>query len=327
MSVTRSGAAAGHDGYFHELALYGSDSELLDVTIPFIEDGLAAGEPTLVGLGERNTALVRAALADSAPVTFLAGERQYDRPARTIATFRLLVAEQLAGGAPQVRVVGDVPHPGTGGDWHRWGRYEAVVTSALADLPLWGLCPYDTRITPDHVLDDVVRLHPRVTTPAGLHEANDGYRHPAEHWAWPAAVDPVAVQGGPPMADIRDLADPGTARRAADAAASAAGLDADAADNLVVSVSEIVTNALRHGKPPVAVLLWARQGEVACTVTDTGPGPADPFVGLVPAAPEEGGGYGLWIANYLCDRVDVTVDGAGCAVRLLVSAGRAASGS
>ena len=49
----RSGAAAGHPGYFHETAFYGSDDEFVDIVAPFVRDGIAAGEPTVVACGPR----------------------------------------------------------------------------------------------------------------------------------------------------------------------------------------------------------------------------------------------------------------------------------
>ena len=68
----RTGAAAGHHCYLHEAVYYGSDQELLDVAVPFLQGGIEAGEPTLVGFGAANTHLVRAALPN-APIRFLAG--------------------------------------------------------------------------------------------------------------------------------------------------------------------------------------------------------------------------------------------------------------
>jgi hypothetical protein len=40
-----------HRGYFHEALLYDSDEEFLAVALPFLQDGVAAGEPVLVALG------------------------------------------------------------------------------------------------------------------------------------------------------------------------------------------------------------------------------------------------------------------------------------
>jgi hypothetical protein len=64
-------------------------------------------------------------------------------------------------------VASEVPHPGVGAPWDGWARYEAAVNRAYAEFPLWGLCAYDTRITPGPVLDDVARTHPYFATADG----------------------------------------------------------------------------------------------------------------------------------------------------------------
>ena len=71
--MVRTGAPAGHRGYFHEALLYQSDEEFLAVALPFLQDGVAAGEPVVVALGDRSAALVQAALGDTAGVTVYGG--------------------------------------------------------------------------------------------------------------------------------------------------------------------------------------------------------------------------------------------------------------
>src|SRR3954447_13341445 len=63
-----TGEPARHRGYFPEALLYDSDEELLAVALPFLQDGVAAGEPVVVALGDRSAALVQAALGDTAGV-------------------------------------------------------------------------------------------------------------------------------------------------------------------------------------------------------------------------------------------------------------------
>ncbi len=43
----RTGAASGYVGNFHEAGFYGSDEEFLALIVPFVTDGLAAGEPLI----------------------------------------------------------------------------------------------------------------------------------------------------------------------------------------------------------------------------------------------------------------------------------------
>jgi anti-sigma regulatory factor (Ser/Thr protein kinase) len=61
-----------------------------------------------------------------------------------------------------------------------------------------------------------------------------------------------------------------------------------------------VSNAWRHGRPPVTARIWAASGRILVRVHDTGPGPADPLAGLVPApARPELQGAGLWLSHVL----------------------------
>src|SRR5690349_7058792 len=53
-------------GFFHETAFYGSDDDFLAHAVPFLEDGLRAGEPSVVACTESNASLLRAALGDAA---------------------------------------------------------------------------------------------------------------------------------------------------------------------------------------------------------------------------------------------------------------------
>src|SRR3954469_2684586 len=82
--MVRTGAPAGHHGYFHEALLYNSDEEFLAAALPFVQDGVAAGEPVVVALGERSAELVQAALGDTTGVAVYggvgAGIGRYDNP-------------------------------------------------------------------------------------------------------------------------------------------------------------------------------------------------------------------------------------------------------
>ena len=142
----RMGAPTDRPGYLHEAVLYDSDEEFLGVVVPFLQEGAAVGEPCLVALGASTTGLVRAAVGNTTGLTFL--DDRYDRPASVIRSNRDLFAAHVADGASRIRVASEVPHPGVGAPWDGWARYEAAVNHAYAEFPLWGLCAYDTRITP-----------------------------------------------------------------------------------------------------------------------------------------------------------------------------------
>ncbi|HLU74363.1 MAG TPA: ATP-binding protein [Nonomuraea sp.] len=96
---------------------------------------------------------------------------------------------------------------------------------------------------------------------------------------------------------------PGDARAVASARADARkaleglGLDAEAVDDAVLMVSEIVTNALLYGDPPYEMTVRADPAEIVCAVVDSGrPLPA-------PRSPGSGDerGRGLHIVAILSD--------------------------
>jgi anti-sigma regulatory factor (Ser/Thr protein kinase) len=313
----RTGAGAGHHGYFHEAVCYDSDDHLLAVTVPFLTGGAEAGEPTVVALGPRNTALIQAALPAGCPVTFLPGGETYARPAGAIRAYRNMLAGLVAGGASQIRIIGELPAECFGPAWDSWARYESAINHAYDEFPLWSMCAYDTRSTPGPVLADVERTHPRTARPDGGHPANRAYVEPRAFLAErrPLPVDRLATTG--PRAE---LADPTASQaRAAVRRHAPPGLAPSVLDDFLVAVSEIVTNAGRYGQPPARTRIWADAARVLVEVTDGGDGPKDPFAGLLPVESTNGGGLGLWITHQICDHVALAGGEGGFTVRLSTS--------
>jgi anti-sigma regulatory factor (Ser/Thr protein kinase) len=303
----RTGAAADHHGYLHEAVFYRTDDELLDVAVPFLLDGIEAGEPTLVGFGAPHAGLLRAALPDL-PIEFLAAAA-YARPASAIAAYRRLLAQYVAAGAQQIRLIGGLTPGILGNTWEWWARYESAVNELYDEYPLWSMCAYDTRITSAPVLDDVARTHPSLAEPAGRHAPSMAYMPPAAFLTAPRACEPDPLQCRPPAAVLTDPTL--SAVRQAVEAVNSVGMPDDAVDRLKLAVNEVVANAQQHGHPPVEVRYWAGDGRIVVTVTNKGDPPADPFAGLRPAAQAPYGGLGLWLVHQICDyvRLDGGLDG------------------
>jgi anti-sigma regulatory factor (Ser/Thr protein kinase) len=317
-----AGAPTRRRGHVHEAMFYDSDAELLRIVVPFLEQGLAAAEPTVVVVDERAAELLRAAV-DGPDLVFLGRRDRRRDPASAIAHSRELVAGHVAGGARRVRVLGEVPHTGHGVPWDWWARYEAAVNHAYAEFPLWNVCPYDLRITPAAVVEDVTRTHPWLTADDGSPVANSRYEDPRQFvLGRPAAADPLEGASAPRI-DLLDPA-PGEARRAVRACVEplAAGFEVD---DVVLCVNEAVTNAVVHGRPPVRVRLWSTADRVVVSVADGGAGPADPFVGLLPAGrrtPVTGGsaGLGLWMAHQMCSHLTFDRSAGAFTVRMVFDA-------
>src|SRR5690348_13287479 len=113
----RTGAAATYRGYFHETGFYDSEEEFLKLVVLFFTDGLTAGEPVVSAFTPHNQQLVRDAFGAGSGIRFLVGEAQYLRPAVAIRQYRSVFGDYAAAGVTQIRVAGDLPHPGVGARW------------------------------------------------------------------------------------------------------------------------------------------------------------------------------------------------------------------
>jgi anti-sigma regulatory factor (Ser/Thr protein kinase) len=119
------------------------------------------------------------------------------------------------------------------------------------------------------------------------------------------------------------LADLGGIRHLVHRATLDAGLPEPKAEELVLAVNEITTNAVVHGRPPAVLRLWTSGEEVVCEISDAGPGIEDPLAGQLVPAPDRNAGRGLWLARLLCDAVEIRNEG-GSVVSLRMATGVAA---
>ena len=302
----RTGAARGHVGHFHEAGFYRSDAEFRALIVPFAEEGIAAGEPVVIGYDARKSELLRSWLTNPSAVDFVGDATLYATPARAIATYRRLFESHVATGAGQIRVAGDVPHPGNGRRFEGWDRYEAAVNTVWDDFPVWGRCLYDATATPAAVLDVVRRTHPHIVSPTGQRQASDFYQDAVAFKGLPYEPDPL--EHSSPVAELVNR--PAADARHALAQIARGRIPDTALEDMLIGVTEAVANAQCHGRPPATVRIWAAPDSVVVTVHDTGPGPADPLAGLIPAG---GGvsdgrrrlGLGLWVIHQL--DIDVTI--------------------
>src|SRR5690606_19164551 len=255
----------------HEAAIYGDDDELLDVVVPFVAAGARAGEAVVVVLDRRGAARVRAATVEDPRIAYLPQEDTYARPAATLRALRSHVDRRLAGGAGRVRMVGAFPPPAGAASWDAWCRYEAAVDRVFADDPVSLLCAYDARVATGDVLADAEQLHHRLALPCRTLDVPRRTASPERLLARrpPRPADPLEAE--PPAIE---LVDPTvrTARARAQALARAAGAGERTADEVALAVSEVVSNAHLHGRPPVVVRGWVGPDRIVVTVADGGPG-------------------------------------------------------
>jgi anti-sigma regulatory factor (Ser/Thr protein kinase) len=310
----------------HRALIGASDEELVDGTVAFVRAGLDAEEPVVLACTDPTAELLQKALADRPQVRWADwGDVYGNGPAAAITAVRRLGERHRSPDSSVVRVVLE-PFAGPDRDtWREWLRYDAVLDHQLEEAELLGeeslevLCLCDARRVPAALVDGARATHPLLLVD-GREAPNPDHVEAAEYLtSLPVPAEPLEASTPLVRADsVRDLRG---LRRDLVARASDASLPAGsepALEDFLLAVDEMTTNALRHGRPPVDLRLWADEKRLVCTVTDRGAGLQDPFIGYGPAHGDDLslGGMGLWLARQLCDHVDITVTGDGVRVRL-----------
>ncbi|MGW6130292.1 MEDS domain-containing protein [Cellulomonas sp. NPDC055163] len=281
----------------HDLVLHDGPEDLVRLMAPFLREGAAAGERTVV-LGRPD--LVDALLAAVPEVTDALTLREHDHErfaGRDLHRAQQLLA-RLGGEGTRVRVVNQMPVATTPEQWHEWRRYEAAANVVLAPYRAWGKCAHDARALDAAMLGDLRAMHDHVE------DAHGGGPNTDFDAAGARAGTFLDVPAHPTEASPPTLAlvDPSSAeaRHAVRDLALRAGLPETAQEIVILATSEAVENAWTHGRAPVLVRGWLdRPGRVTVAVSDTGPGP-HPLVGLLPHA--AGGPFdrgGMWMVQVL----------------------------
>ena len=238
-------------------------------------------------------------------------------PARIIPAWGDFVAEQ-AGSARRFRGIGEpIWAMRSASELVECARHEALPNLAFAGGRAWWLlCPYDTGSLGASVLAEAERNHPWVTRD-GEGRGSETYR----------ALDDVARPFDDPLpepgADVPVLRFRGdgetlaTIRPRVAASAGALGLDPARTDDLVLIVNEVATNSVRYGGGTGTLRIWEEGLSVICEIRDGGR-ILDPLVGRRKPPGDRGSGLGLWLANQLCDLVQIRSFATGTAVRLHV---------
>jgi anti-sigma regulatory factor (Ser/Thr protein kinase) len=288
--------------------------EFLEGTTSYIQAGLRAAQPVLVVVSAAKIDRLRAELDGDADKVHFADMAEVGiNPARIIPAWREFVTDYLSDDRP-VRGIGEPIWAGRSADeLVECERHEALLNLAFADSPSWRLlCPYDTTSLDRAVIDEAHRNHPRIVD-NGVERGSPTYRgleSVAAPFSDPLPDPPIPPDqlmfGGPSLASVRRFA----ARQA-----TGAGLGPAQADDLVLAVNEVATNSLRYGGGEGTLRIWEANGSLICEISDQGH-ITEPLVGRVRPALRREGGRGLWLANQLCDLVQVRSFRDGGVVRL-----------
>ena len=159
-----------------------------------------------------------------------------------------------------MRMVGEVDFGATERDWLEWQRYESVINEALADWPLWGLCVFDTRGCPRRCWSPPSRTHPTLVRPDGRRPRTRRFVDPAAYLRGAARPD-EPLEATPPAARARRTSptSPACGTRSPPSWPAPAPTRT-CVEDFLLAVDEMVSNAVRHGRPPVEPAAVDRDG-------------------------------------------------------------------
>jgi anti-sigma regulatory factor (Ser/Thr protein kinase) len=314
---------ADRSGFHHEALLYRGDADFAQRSAAFVREGLEAHEVVLVAVDRRKLELLRARLGpDVENVTFLDMAEVGKNPARIIPVWRSFVETQLARGR-RPRGIGEPAWPGrSGAELAECRRHESLLNLAFADGPAWTLlCPYDAAGLDPAVLEGARCTHPVVADGCGraaspCFEGAAAARQPFD--------EPLPEPVGEPVELAVDARSLSRLRSLVTEAAGRAGIGDPRTAGLVLAAHEVAANSIRHGGGSGRVRIWTEPGAVVCELSDGG-WIADPLAGRRRPSPGRLNGRGLWLANHLCDLVELRSSRAGTTVRLHVSEQAAAA--
>lgn len=294
----------------HDALLYRGLDGFVDAVSAFVRGGLEADEPVLVAApGDRLDALQADLGRDAARVEWRDLAAVGRNPSRIIPLWREFVD---AADGP-VRGVGEPVWRGrTPAEITECQRHEHLLNLAFgAGSPWWLVCPYDADALPGDVVAAAGESHPEIVGEEGRVPSR-AYDPHAPYAALDGSLPPPPAPPRPVRFGAGGL---DAVRDAVLGRAVVAGLGDDAGEDLALAVHEIATNSVVHGGGGGELLMWAEEGRLVCEVRDRGR-IRNPLVGRVAAAPDRLGGRGVWLANALCDLVQIRSTAEGTAVRV-----------
>ena len=304
-------------GFQHRALIYRDPGDFLAGTLPFLWAGLEAGERILVAVGPEQTSLLENELGTDAGWVGFVDMRELGRnPAAIIPLWREFVAE---GGGVPVRGIGEpVWAARSAVALEECQRHECLLNVAFDQGPDWTLlCPYDASSLGDEMLAEVADSHPLICQ-HGRCDPSPSFV--ADRDCFSGALPPAPISPRTFYFEVAGLAE---VRRRVGEEAERAGMDSTGIADLVTAASELAANSVMHGGGGGTLRLWSEEERLIVEVEDEGR-IEEPLAGRVKPEVSQEGGRGLWLANRLCDLVQIRSGDQGTTVRLHAVAREAA---
>lgn len=285
--------------FTHPALFYRGEAEYVAGTVPFVLDGLSAGEPVAVAVPGENLALLRSRLGvDAGRVRLLDMTEAGRNPGRIIPGVLRAFAD--AHRDRPVRIIGEPIWPSRSElEYPACAQHEALINLAFTGRDVTILCPYDADRLAGDVLADAEATHPVVIDADGR-RASSAYAPDRVVAAWNRPLPEPVTQAE--TVEAGAAVDIVLARRLAGARAAGAGLPPTRVADVQLVVTELLTNSVDHGGGTGTLRIWLDGGRFVCEVRDHGT-ISDPLAGRRPARPGQPRGRGLLLVNQIADLV------------------------
>jgi len=305
--------ARDRQSYRHEAFLWHGQADFVEGLVPFVQDGIDAGEAVMVAVIPEHAEWLRAALGRTASQVHFVDMMELGRnPALIISAWQAFLDGWAGFGRP-ARGIGEPIWPGRRPEEIlECQLHEALLNLAVdPKVPFWLVCPYDSEHLDSGVIAEAGRSHPALATVASYHGSPD-YRGRAHAQELFNAALP-ALGGLPAETGVSN-------HEALNSTVAYVALQAAAADlwshkiiRLADAVRGLTAHSLHRGADRVFIRIWDEPEVVICDVADNTV-IDDLLIGrrASPQAPQES----LWLANHLCDLVQARSREGGTTVRL-----------
>ncbi|MFD5538400.1 anti-sigma factor RsbA family regulatory protein [Streptomyces sp. NPDC127079] len=302
--------ATSDEPFVHPALFYRGTDQYIAGTVPFLREGLDAGEPAAVAAPPDRLELIRQGLGErAAEVRFIDMTQAGRNPGRIIPSVLRKFADAQPS-ARRVRIIGEPIWQGRSAvEYPACVQHEALINAAFTGRAVTILCPYDAGQLEERALSDALATHPlvrdvdgeTVSTAYSPEQIIARYNEPLLA-PLSAATCPFAAHTLP---DARDFA-VSQARSLSVSGVSLADLE--------LAVAELTTNSVVHGAGSGTLRIWAESDRIVCEVHDGGQ-LNDPLAGRRPPHPTRPGGRGLLLVHQLADLVRVHTGPDGTTIR------------
>ncbi len=293
----------------HEALIYTDSAQFLAAAVPFLADALDAGEPALVAVSKANAELLERELGrDVDGLGFVAIEDLWRNPARIVPFWRDFLDSQVDR---QARGISEPIWPGReAAEIDECQRHEYLLNLAFPPRAHSSLlCVYDESALAEGALAAVSCSHQAVL--------RNGLRQPSSNYLRECDCYGGELPRHPADAEVftYDRTRLSALRKRVKRAAEGAGIGPSQAADLVAAASELAANSVAHGGGSGTMYLWREGDQLLIDFEDRGR-IEEPLAGRLHPATDQRGGRGLWLANQLCDLVQIRSGALGTTVRV-----------